>query len=731
MSARETWRLESARVRDLLGLRGEQSFHFEPGLQVLEAPNHTGKSSLALALLWGLTGSVPKLARLNLVTFRMTNRHAGRAARPEVEIALASDAGRRLALRRAYSARPREGLELAVRLDDREVRGAAAAELLQRELGLGSAGLEGAGVVLQDQRNALVTGKEAALSAVVNEVLGLEALSEVAPALRAAAKEAERFASDVVQFKEGDDPVRRWEQEERRLAAAFEAAEARARGAGLGAAELEDPAAWVEGELGELSEALGSPSTDDEPRARLELLRGALRAQRSSSPLSRRAADLEARQRAARKRRLDWSAEAARLGELAPRRGDRTGERARLEAERAAALARLAALAERRADSKSETALLEAAWEHLRSHREDPACPVCRAVHAPGSLLAELEERLGRARAASLEELERAERAARAERDEAHKRLELFERCEQAERAFAAELARSAEHAGAGELARAAGAFEPGREDAFGALERALAEVAREAEDEEARCTAEEERSRAQWQRQEAEVFQPLEVRLERLGEVLLPLVDAAHEIERHGARRGEARDRAGELEVLAREARAFAGDLKAVAEALALEEQERASRAVRAAEPFMSDFFAQVAQNPDYTGLAFEAEVARGQVTYRLRATSKKSPDLEDVASHVLSSADRSAASAALLLGLANGAAHGVGFLVLDDPAQGMDPALQRAFARQLARRAGVAAQVVVLTHQAEFAAALAEHGALRRDLFAGPAGVETLEPA
>jgi DNA repair exonuclease SbcCD ATPase subunit len=74
MSAPEgNWRLDKLVVTDLLGFQGTKEFAFQGGLQVFEAPNHSGKTSLTMALLWGLTGVVPNLARLNRQSFRLTN----------------------------------------------------------------------------------------------------------------------------------------------------------------------------------------------------------------------------------------------------------------------------------------------------------------------------------------------------------------------------------------------------------------------------------------------------------------------------------------------------------------------------------------------------------------------------------------------------------------------------------------------------------------------------------
>jgi wobble nucleotide-excising tRNase len=98
--------------------------------------------------------------------------------------------------------------------------------------------------------------------------------------------------------------------------------------------------------------------------------------------------------------------------------------------------------------------------------------------------------------------------------------------------------------------------------------------------------------------------------------------------------------------------------------------------------------------------------------VTYKIQATSSAIGNLNDTVGHVLSEGDLSAASMALLLGLASGESHHLGFLVLDDPAQGMDETLQANLAAAIVKF-GKPKQVVIFTHQQSFAEALKQAGA------------------
>lgn len=65
------WFLKSVTLCNILGFRGTKFFAFQDGLQVIEADNHTGKTSLAISLIWGLTGKLPKIDRITANQFRM------------------------------------------------------------------------------------------------------------------------------------------------------------------------------------------------------------------------------------------------------------------------------------------------------------------------------------------------------------------------------------------------------------------------------------------------------------------------------------------------------------------------------------------------------------------------------------------------------------------------------------------------------------------------------------
>lgn len=721
------WTLARMKLCDLLGFQGDCSFEFTPGLQVLEAPNHTGKTSLAMGLLWGLTGVIPKLDRLNLKSFRLRNKHSGENAATGVTITLVDGGGREMVIRRLYTGRSRDvegSVELT--LGDEVLTDTEADARILAELGLKPASLEGCGVVLQDHRLKLVTGKDSEISEVVNDMLGLEALSEVVPVLEDMAGESDGLRKEIDAYLKGGDPLQRWKEEDDRLAEAMRKRENDAIAAGFEPSALEDAAALVQSELAAVAQDLSAeaPATTANPQQEIERLRKRLGLLRSSSPRARELTEVS--------RQLPRFQELAKTAQKFEDKWREHNENMSLEAARgdldAAALARaiadfdgnLARDESRGEEARSEQELLQVAYAHLLGHPETEACPLCHAKVSGTGLREEVKERLDVRLAAELEQIEEKQKEYKAKKKKTEKRLaEVNELATTHDRLLreASNLAETLRDLGIQTtlpLDRdALFSDEKARTALLEAIQGAEAEVGARTTD----LTAKEAEISQAIEQLEEVSFQPLDRRLNRTRDALIPLLQAAEELEDHGTLRDGAEQRSGELERIQRESRDLAGRLKKIAAAVSQEESERATAAVQARLPFVSGFFARVAGNPDFTGLDVQTTVTRNKVAYTLRATSSTMAALGDVVGHVLSEGDMSAAGMALLLGLASGDSHRMGFLLLDDPAQGMDPVLQRNFAHELATLED-RPQVIILTHQPDFAAALAGEGAQKKSL-------------
>jgi DNA repair exonuclease SbcCD ATPase subunit len=717
----KAWRLEKIVVTDILGFQGSKEFAFQDGLQVIEASNHTGKSSLTMALLWGLTGVIPNLARINRQSFRLTNKHSGESARPEVVIVLRQADGTRLRIRRAYQARPKPDEDLSVDVDEKTFSGEQGQEEILAKLGLKAETLEGCGVVLQDHRLGLITGKDSDISDVINDLLGLYTLSQLVPTLETAAKEAADLKREVQNYLAAADPLARWEQRATDLQNHFHEAENKAITAGFAAADLEDPRGTGLAELGAAAEALGQPppATGADIAREVNRLRKALGELRKQHTLSSqlgavqvRMAQMDGWARTARKLEADLTeehetllAEASR-GEL---------DAAKMNHDLAEADAVLDRNKSARERLQQERGLLTACYDHLLAHPDAKSCPLCLQPATQEALLPQVKGRIDGQIAGELEALQAQDNLASDQKKALGKRLKVVSKLREEHDKLMRELSVlsrnvASELPGWGPPADGDAVFlDPAaRQRLMGGLGQAAAVL----EAERAKAGALVEAEKTALAKHEATVFQPTEARMNRVADHLIPILVAANRIEEHGKLRDRAAAEKKELEQVQEEANSLAGQIKRISGALSKHEEDAASAAVRERLPQVSTLFCRIAGNPDYDGLDVQTSLSRERVAYKVRATSSKLGNLNDTVGHVLSEGDLSSAGMALILGLAAGQSGRLGFLVLDDPAQGMDDTLQSNFAAALVEN-NPGKQIVVLTHQSSFARALRERGA------------------
>ena len=721
------WTLESVALRGVLAFPGESTFRFDPGVQVLEAPNHSGKTSLTMALLWVLTGRIPPLPRINKHSFRLFNHETGEKNCCSVTVTLRSGE-RQMIIRREYQVRAKDGDGLELDVGETALGGEEAQRRIHEELGVSVGSLEGCGIVLQDFRLKLVTDADSAVGTIVNEMLGLGTLSEVVPVLRQRAADAERGSKEMQAFLAEGDPLRRWEEEQRRLSADLAKRESQALAAGLTAADLENPGAKADAELGEACASLSASVADRATAVEQEVdrLRKEIAKQRQGSSenvaLARLQGKLVACQSIQRELSVLVDAWAKHRETLASQQEAGPLDLEKVAAARAKADGVIARNAEQRDILSEENGFLTAAYDHLQAHAGTEKCPVCGNRVSLTKLREQIAVRMGAKIKDELDKLNASDEQTKKERRRCDARLKaLAELHAEHEKLVARvrDMDEKTTKALGMAFSKAESLWESDqhRDRALEALQEALRLAERQ------RNALSDERDAVQQKlaRREADLFHPAEQKLNRVRERLLPMMEVAQQLEDHAAGRTTAERRSGDLRALVEEAQELGARLKRIAKVVSEVELGTATAAVQRRLPFISKFFADVAQNPNYTGLDMESDISREAVRYRLRATSSRSPSFADAAGHVLSGGDLSAASVALLVGLASGDAHRLGFLVLDDPAEQMDPNLQARLAKELAT-ALPDRQVIVLTHQPEFAAALASHGARRGQLATVP---------
>lgn len=434
--ADDTWTVEAITISDILAFQGEHTFEFSPGIQVIEAANHSGKTSLTLGLLWALTGRKPDLPRLDLRSFRLTNKHSGENANPYVHVNLSTRGGRSLRITRRFSGSWSSSGddELTVLRDGDEYIGLDGDETITQELGLSAESLRGCGVVLQEHRLKLVTGGERELSDVINDMLGLTTLSEMVPLLQDVGKEAARTSKDIDSYLEERNPLTLWEEKQEELEKSWQKRERQALEAGFSTEDLDDPTSSVAKHIAEIAGRLevDAPEKQERPEVFVDALRKALAQKRREGPRASNLAKL-----LAEKEQVDqFHSEAERLvDEWTDHYESLAAESVRGTLDKSELTARIAdadkALNEneaRRLEIREEEEFLNAAYDHLLQVDNVDECPLCGSEDIESvQLIQSVKDRIDSRLASELERLKVLDKDEAERKEKAQSRLEVLQ----------------------------------------------------------------------------------------------------------------------------------------------------------------------------------------------------------------------------------------------------------------------------------------------------------------
>jgi hypothetical protein len=536
-------------------------------------------------------------------------------------------------------------------------------------------------------------------------------------------KAAKALGKSIADHLEAADPLARWEERQKQLAGELAGLENRALEAGFRSEDLEAPGTTARAALDEVADGLGASIDLEglEPTAQVDLMRQELARLRKQSPQSRELVELVAGQERLAaiagqgEQLLDHLRDHIEALAYEATQGEMDAKA--LTAEIAACDAALKTNQKRREELGHAEKLAQAAYQHLLANQDLTQCPVCDSAIEMQDLLARTKAKLDVSIADELQELTADDEVTGEKREEAESRLGQVQDLQDLHRQMlqrVSELAdRLGDHgSGLAALATADDLFSNGsrQQELASEVSAALSKVERDRADLEQKHA---EKLDAQAQVEDSK-YQPAEQRINAVRDHLVQVIDAQGKLEAHGASRDKAESDKGALEKLHKEVRELASRLNKIAKALTTHEQDAATAAINEQMPVISKVFTRIARNPDYDGLQVKTSITRDKIQYQLQATSSQVGSLDDVVQHVLSEGDLSAAGIALLVGLAMGKTHNLGFLMLDDPAQGMDPTLQANFAGELAAMDDLG-QVIILTHQPGFAAALEKAGATR----------------
>ena len=715
---RNRWRLESITIRDMLAFQGEYRREFEPGLQVISASNHTGKTSITMATLWCITGQIPALARLNKSSFRLDNRHVGSNAEPEARLVM-TDGNQSMVINRSYRPRPNLDEDLTVEIGDASYTGADAQEQLFETLGVKTRSIEGCGVVLQDSHLALITGKETDRNQVISDMLGLYNLSRLVPVLVDQSKEVKSFHEEVSQYLDHADPLKKWEERDDQLASELSDLENQAVDAGLTAeGVLEDPDITGHDMIVSVADDLGLKDVPE--RSTIEegvvWIRQALGKLRTSSPEATEAAKVD---REKRKQGGALSSLKDFRDRFSNLHDDLAVESQGGEMDIEALLAQvtsgdrtLAANNNTRGELGKEKELFTVAYSHLLSCPDGEKCPLCETAIDLTKLTLNMKSRIEVSVAEELEQLDRDDELARNKKRDAEERVETLRALKRTLKDLVDDLVEDLDGLAPALVARLdvglLFADVQARTDVAGELETVIANQENTVE----KLGSKLEECLERRNLVEEDRYQPAEKSINLVNDRLAPLSEKHAKIKQHGELRDAAVARNTDLGKVNKKAKALTNRLKKIARALAEHEESSATETFNAQLPRISELFNSISGNPDYDGLAVKTSVKLNSVAYKLIASCSDFGNLDEAVGHVLSGGDFSAAAMALLIGLASGEDHRLGFIMLDDPAQGMDPVLQASFAEALGGL-DTDRQTIILTHQPEFAEALNKAGA------------------
>lgn len=203
----------------------------------------------------------------------------------------------------------------------------------------------------------------------------------------------------------------------------------------------------------------------------------------------------------------------------------------------------------------------------------------------------------------------------------------------------------------------------------------------------------------------------PLEQRLDKIALYLIPIHDIHCKLLEHEERKNIGEEKSRAYITLLDAAKSYHIQLTEFKNFLQVQEKEKANQVVAEHEDFVSQFFVNVASNPNYDRIAITADTDRGSVKYDFEASSTKSPRFTDSAKHVLSGGDLSCACLGLMLSLMKGKSNKANFLILDDPGESLDAIRMGNLAANL--QSTTDQQTIILTHQQDLATKLRQAGA------------------
>lgn len=708
-----SWFLRKVKLSNILGFSGQREIAFCDGLQVIEAHNHTGKTSLAIALLWGLTGQLPSIDRISASQFKLKNKLADDKEKAEIEILLENSKGEKLQIIRSAKSTNRN-TTLSVKMNEGAFADDDAQAILYKLLGLKPQSLEGCCIVLQDHRLSLITGDQKKSSAAIHDILGLSMLASLVPIINKKLSELKKVVKDF----EGSDPKKKWEERLFELSNELKLKEEEAIKKGFGREIFNSPD-YLNLEFQTLYQSLAMPNRFEgkSPKELVGLFRQELHIKRNQNPCKAKRDVLTGESNLVKESLLKVEKVNAEIKEI-ERNYSETVNHYKVDIE---------GIVQKIQACENEIASKQAAYDRLKEQnglltyslsvlsKQDckSSCPVCQQTVDYRKLMVDIQSKLGDSIKKSLEEYAQdLERLFNSKRDSEKLQLEFKELENNLKRALGNSL-NALEALGDNfklEFTLIQQTLNEKFLNKISEISRKFENLGQAVRNRLIQINAALEQADTFYRKFDQDLI-PLESKLDNIAMYLIPINDIHIKLEDHAKSKIEKENQSKEYVQLLDIARGNINQLEEFKAYLQNQEKDKANQIIAEHQDFASNFFVKVAANPHYDKISIKAEEDRGSVKYDFEASSTKNPTFTDSAKHVLSGGDLSVACLGLMLSLTKGKSNKAGFLVLDDPGESFDLIRMDNFAKTI--QSSLGHQTIILTHQSEFAEKLRNSGA------------------
>ncbi|MBS0656490.1 MAG: AAA family ATPase [Verrucomicrobia bacterium] len=706
------WSLKHVSLSKILGYYDLKEFHFQDGLQVVQADNHTGKTSFATALVWGLTGKLPDIDRIAGPQFKLKHKLAREKDEASIQITLTDSHGNELVIRR-YTASSARFAKVSVFYNSLVYEGDQAQEFIQKQLGLKADSLEGCCVVLQDQHLSLITGDVKKKSAIIHDILGLSTLSKLIPIVTKRISELGKFIKEMEEVNLGQ----KWEEEQQKLEQDLSSKEKDAVENG------NDPTLFRTSEF--LDKVFNKFALElqcepfisgKNPREYFQLLRAALENLRNQNQHQIKHAKLNS-ELSVYKTALEKVDESETRFQKAQQHYPVSYEQAPLFQNDIPSVLKsvdhLIASTESAIEAvNAQHGLFTHSLSLLKHIPDCHECPLCQQTIDHGELMRKIMGNLNDSTRKSLDDYQAKlatlkdkkmfisqhqtkyndwektlkDQLAKTLGDIAH--IQLQNRGVESLEA----LSKNSALDSLKELCIACSSIKEELAANIAMLDTALVQQNRLKEEADSK-------------------YQPWQARLDNIALYLLPIHEQQQKLLNHEQKQVQEANKNIALSALINETRSHWNDLTKFKEILQNQERQKAKQVIKEHKDFVSRFFVQVSEHPYYDSIDIIPEEDRGSVKYYFNASSRKGPEYTDNARHVLSGGDLSCASLGLILSLSKGQSNRAKFLILDDPGESLDQIRIDNLAKALQ---GLAlSQTIILTHQQNLAEQLVANGA------------------